>query len=614
MLIDNRRLLKNLNEATYARMQAYEQASSNESSIVVEQARNGYETLAIWHEGKIVQIHSKYDPQREVDTFLQRFPQLADSSHIFIIGIGLGYHIAQIIAENPSVKLTIYEPNEAILFNYLQQNKLTNNISELFVSLHDVKDLEKLAKNFTDETATMVWPSYQRLYVEEIQETQQNLVKLLKHTRDSLGVNVSFQHRWIVNSLLNYPKTIKTSNIISVEYQKVFDDKPVIIVAAGPSLNEELPLLKAIKEEESAYIFAVGSAINALLHANITPHAVFSYDPASMNQLVIQKIKDENITNIPLVFGTSVGCETIMHYPGKLVHMVTSADTLASNILRISPKVIIEDSPSIAVMALQVVKKLNMAPIILVGQNLGYVNDTYYAQGIKYDYFEDSVTEEQKKKMITVKDVHGHDMLTDDSFMRMKHGLEIVIQKYPYGRVINTTKQGAHIQGTEYTTLEEVRETYLTKGNITLAQWVIERPEYPQGLEKFEAIMESYKQMLVDIDISVKLANKIVENYEAKLYNSIDSLILEFNKVFKKVIECDAHQFIIKAGIKVQNQKFKENYKKIDFEKNSKKRAEKFIEISYAYLGSIYEFAAELMQIMRATDWQLKTGKEVTIE
>lgn len=613
MLTDNRRLLKNLNEVTYARMQAYEQALSK-SSIVIEQARNGYETLAIWHEGKLVQIHSKYDPQREVDTFLQRFPQLADSSHIFIIGLGLGYHISQIVAQNPSVKLTIYEPNEAILFNYLQRNKLTNNISEVFVSLHDLKDLEQLAKNFTDKTITIVWPSYLRLYGEEIQETQQNLVKLLKHTRDSLGVNVSFQHRWIVNSLLNYPKTIKTSNIISVEYQKVFDDKPVIIVAAGPSLNEELPLLKAIKEEESAYIFAVGSAINALLHAQITPHAVFSYDPEGVNQNVILKIKEKNITNIPLVFGTSVGCETIMHYPGKLIHMVTSADTLSSNILRISPKVIIEDSPSIAVMTLQVVKKLNMAPIILVGQNLGYVNDTYYAQGIQYKDFENNITEEQKKKMITVKDVHGHDMLTNESFMRMKRGLEITIQKYPYGRVINTTRQGVHIHGTEYTSLAEVRKTYLTERNITTAQWVVEKPEYAQGLEKFEVIMESFKQMLVDIDVSVKWANKIVENYEAKLYNSINSLILEFNKVFKKVIECDAHQFIIKAGIKVQHQKFNENYRKIDFEKNPKKRAEKFIEISYTYLGSVYELAAELIQIMRATDWQIKTGKEVTIE
>lgn len=612
MLTDNRRLLKTINAATYARMQAFEQ-TPNTSSIVIEQARNGYETLAIWHDEKLIQIHSKYDPQREVDTFLQRFDQLTDSPHIFIIGIGLGYHIAQLVARNPSVKLTIYEPNEAILFNYLQKNKLTENILELFVSLHDIKNLEHLAKNFVDKTVTMIWPAYTRLYAEEIQETQLNLVKLLKHTRDSLGLTVRFQHRWMMNSLLNYPKTIKTSNIISVEYQEIFDDKPVIIVAAGPSLNEELQLLKTIKEEGSAYIFAVGSAINALLHAQITPHAVFSYDPTAMNQKVIQKIKDENITNIPLVFGTSVGCETLMHYPGKLVHMVTSADTLTSNILRISPKVIIEDSPSIAVMTLQVVKKLNMAPIILAGQNLGYVNGTHYAQGIQYEGLNLDLPEESEKKVIT-KDVHGNDMITDDSFMRMKHGLEIVIQKYPYGRVINTTTQGAHIHGTEYTPLAEVRETYLTKKNITTAQWVIDKSEYPQGLEKFEAMIENYSKMLADIDASVKLANKLKENYEAKLYNSIDSLILEFNKMFKKVIECDAHQFIVRAGIKVQYEKFIENYKKIDFERNPKKRAEKFIEISYAYLGNVYEFAAELMQIMRATDWQLKTGKEVTIE
>lgn len=74
--------------------------------------------------------------------------------------------------------------------------------------------------------------------------------------------------------------------------QKAFEGKPAIIVAAGPSLSEEFEHLKFIKENGLAYIFSVGSAINALIEHGIYPDAACTYDPKERNQNVIRIIKD----------------------------------------------------------------------------------------------------------------------------------------------------------------------------------------------------------------------------------------------------------------------------------------------------------------------------------
>lgn len=608
MLTDNRVLLKQLNELTYNRIVAFEKDTAP-SKIIVEASRNGSDTLAVIKDGKPLYVNSKYDPQKEATTIIEQYNELDQYEHIFLIGIGIGAHIEQLIQQFPLKKFTIYEPEIAILTNFLSRFKLMKNINQIFTSLHDISDFDSLAKDFSEATLTIIWPSYMRLYEQQIKDMQKDLVRLLQETRDSLAINVGFQQRWIVNSIFNYPKVLASSNIISKEYQNLFEDKPAIIVAAGPSLNEDLPLIKEIKEEGSAYIFAVGSAVKALLNYDIVPHALFSYDPLPENEHVLQEIRERNITDIPLVFGSSVGFETVENYPGKLVHMLTSADTLSQNLLRVPPSKVIVDSPSIAVMTLQVLKKLNMNPIILAGQNLGFLEKVRYADGINYEFIDSVLTDEEAQNGTFIKNVENEDMLTNSGYIKMKTSLESTIINFPYGRVINTTKKGASIKGADFIPLEEVREKILEENNIVQSDWVIDFDKYIDGNKKFDEIFNDYHRMQINLEKAVTLANKVKTNYEAGMYSQISADILEFNKVFKKVIESKSHQFIIKSGLKVQNEKFTDRFKTIDFEKNQKKKGEKFLNITYSYLGSVCMLTGGIFPIIYKINQQLNNVK-----
>lgn len=610
MLADNRVLMRAINNITYNKLLEMEN-SPRSSTIIVEPSRQGADTLAVIIDEKPVYIHSKYNPQKEVDSFIEQLENITDVKHLFIIGIGLGYHLEKLVEKYPRLKITIYEPNVEILSSYLSKHLLNKNIVSIFTDLTEINNIDAFVKDFTEVTHTIIWPSYLRIYEAEIKKMQENLVEILKGARKSLATNVAFQHRWIANSLLNFPKVLETPNIITEKYKQQFKGKPVIIVAAGPSLNEEIEVLRTIKEEGSAYIFAVGSGVNVLLHHGIIPHAVFSYDPTIVNQKVLQRVKNENLESVPLVFGSSIGFETLIDYPSKMVHMITSADKFSTKVLNVPNEQVIEDSPSIAVMTLQVVKKLEMEPIILAGQNLGYLNNVVYGDGVVTSREKNELTDDEIAKRELTKDVNGNDMYTNMGYLDMKRGLEVVIKRYNYGTVINTTKKGAHIEGARFQELSSLKEQMLTQKNIIIEDWVIEELEYTDGIEGFHAMYENYKKMMPNIDKSVKIANDIQSDYEAGIYSKINAQIKEFYKHFRKVVESDSHQAITQPAIKVQNQRFADRYKEVDFEKQPRKKAEKFIEITYAYLGSIYETTKALYPIMQKVQYDLHELQEV---
>ena len=150
---------------------------------------------------------------------------------------------------------------------------------------------------------------------------------MLKNKRSGIRTDYAFQERWILNSMKNFKEVLSTPNIL-LEKKGQFKDKPAILVAAGPSLNEEIENIRYIKDNGLAYIFSVGSAINTLIYHDIYPDAACTYDPTVNNQKVFEKTKERGIKEIPMIFGSSVGYETLVDYPGNKYHMITSQDTV----------------------------------------------------------------------------------------------------------------------------------------------------------------------------------------------------------------------------------------------------------------------------------------------
>ncbi len=248
------------------------------------------------------------------------------------------------------------------------------------------------------------------------------------------------------------------------------ENKPVIIAASGPSLTDEIENLKKIRKENSAYIFAVGSAINILIKNDVYPHATLSYDPGNTQHLNHDILRERDIKTVPLIYGTTVSEKTVNTYPGKKLHLITSQDTTAKYYIEPDPTQVIHDAPSIAVIALQLILKLGMGPVIFVGQNLAYRDNKWYAEGQRKGYEKLNQNHQKKTDIIYVDDVYGNKVSSTTKLLNFKLSIEQIMRTSSSTQFINSTKYGAQIEGSEFMELEKVMDVFLEK-DIVPENW-----------------------------------------------------------------------------------------------------------------------------------------------
>ena len=536
ILIDNINILKSAYPNLWNRLKSLEDAM-NTSSINIEETRRGDKTIWIEKDGKKLYLHSKYNPIREAEAIIAEYEEIDSDTTVIFYGTGLGYHIDLFLQKYPDVDYYIYEPIPELLYTYLSHNSLRKlpslKMKDLILADNEIearKFFNQLIDRASGKYIHVVLSSHKNIFPKEYERFLESFKGTLKDKKSHIGVNLAFQERWILNSMKNFKEVLNTPNIL-LEKKGKFQGKPAIIVAAGPSLNEEIENLRCIKEKGLAYIFSVGSAINTLLYHDIYPDAATTYDPSARNQIVFEKVKEKDIADIPMIFGSSVGYETLIDYPGKKYHMITSQDTVSNYYLKNKDEdsiCIVHDAPSIAVVTVQLLYELGFNPIILVGQNLAYKGKKRHSEGVHYSK---DVTDDEMEKGIWVKDVYGNEVLTNDGFNRMRQQMEYYIKTLPNIKVINTTKGGAHIEGTSFMELKRVIDEYL-KETVVEKDWL-------EG-NKTQYDKEYLRLQSEKMDRAYKRAYKLMDEYY-DILNTIERLIRNqnFNQVEKTYVKLD---------------------------------------------------------------------------
>jgi hypothetical protein len=406
--------------------------------------------------------------------------------------------------------------------------------------------------------------------------------------RSEFHTNLAFEKRWTINSMINFPKVIRTPNILHDVDKSYFKGKPAIIISAGPSLDEEIENLRYIKENKLAYLFAVGSSNKTLIKNQIYPDAVCTYDPQGHNTRVYQEIIEKNIKEIPMIFGSSVGFETVEKYPGLKFHMLTSQDTISSYYLEDKDQTLkrVNDAPSIAVVTLQLLCQLEANPIILVGQNLGYKGEYFYSSGINYGN-KNTLSEEELTHALTVKDVEGNIIYTNQSFLKMKTDMEKYIKHYSNIKVFNTTSGGAHIEGTIYEPLRVLISQLLGQKVVSSAWFTLRRNRYNLDLVK-------ERQRLMDESLTKFRDNvlrwaSIVHNMEKyaneENIQALERQFIKFDSAVKGVIHNKFFKVFIQPMVRVSFDLFIKKIKTARFNKDTLTKAQDIVKASSMFIN-----------------------------
>lgn len=547
----------------------------------LEETKNGQKTIAVSTNGKKNYLHSKYNPLREAETIVSSLEDIDDRSSVLFYGTGLGYHVELLLKEYPSLNYYLYEPVPELLYSFLSNVSIKkmniNRFKGIGTQIGD-STLETFIDRNRDNLKIVILPSHQQIFKEAYQTFEEDFLALLKSKKNSLYTNQSFQKRWVINSLKNFNETLQTPNII-LEKKNSFKGKTAVLVSAGPSLNEEIENLRKIKEEGLAYIFSVGSSINTLIHHGIYPDAACTYDPTVLNQNVFATVKEKNIETIPLIYGTSVGYETLENYPGSKYHMITSQDTVASYFLKNDSTDsinIVNDAPSIAVVTLQLLDILGFSRIILVGQNLGYVGNKSYSEGISYAK---ELTESQLNEGMWVEDVYGNDIRTNETFNSMRLQMENVIATISNKEVINATKSGAHIKGTEFNELSNILETTMTNLIVDEGWLSYTNTQYNQDYlqTKIKKMNRSLKKSIEINQEYIEILEKITKFITSRNYRQAEKLYIKLNSALKKVEKNDFYVTFILPMNRVQYKLLVDSIESLNSEINPKLKGEKIV-------------------------------------
>lgn len=475
-------------------------------------------------------LHSTVDPVQEARDWLARI-ELTDHTAYLILGFGLGYHVQALLEKLP--------PGSHIyVIEYSAQFSLINTVKDSFPDSSWIDDarlgfsvsdeLRELGAALADDmskryinnlTLCRYYPSmflvpefYRRVETELVAKAGE-LFCLNFNNRISLGM------ARIENSWLNVPCILRSPGIKALAGR--FAGIPAIIVAAGPSLNKNIEILK--KCTDRAVVIAAGSAMGALYTQEITPCFLAAVDAELPMYEALEGVVNPDTI---LLASYDVYHKVVSEYPGKKMFIFDQKMITLQGIKYLLPETdLLQQNISVATTALNFALYCGANPIIFVGQDLAYSADAHHAKGVKAGGYSGA---EYQSTLVPGYD--GGEVPTVLQLRDVIQYYESITKLNPSVLFINATEGGARIPGTRQLKLSEVHEQFLQK--IISVDSIID-----EAYSRF--IVPNYTEILkaiLDIRQEIIRMQEVTDTFTAEVLKKIDET-LEWHQE-----ECDRLQ------------------------------------------------------------------------
>lgn len=398
--------------------------------IELEKSKSG--NLTLKYNNKY--IHSKYDPVKEGIQFAEGNKELLNEKIVVVYGLGLGYHIHAIAEKlkDDSV-LYVFEYNEKLIEYCKKVNKdIFNYKNTKIIGNTDSQFLRKFADSLRSVENIII----HKASLETIRESNKllyNLINDFNIMKQHVDMDTEIIKQSEENYKINTENNYKSINEFIEQFKK--SNKPFIIVSAGPSVDNDLSKLKQNREKFN--IISVGSAFRTLVKNRITPDAVVIIDT---KPIVKKQFENLETYNIPLCFSATASRWAVELYNGpKYIFNTSEHDEIKTR-------------GTVAVSAMDIAIKCNAKKIILLGQDLAFINKKSHTSTFEETYgFKDDYTINTKMK--TVKGVNGECLNTTQGYITFKNKIESLIRENPHIKFINCSK-GAYIEGASHVNFE----------------------------------------------------------------------------------------------------------------------------------------------------------------
>jgi hypothetical protein len=461
----NYRLAQKINKLT---------TKKNDFSIISTKDESDY-VLQVEINNKSKLVNSVYSPTR---TAKQKIDGL-DLEYYNLIGVsgfGCGYYIEELINQfNKDSRVVILENRLDILKEVMKYRDLTNifgseNIvifdgtnSDYFINMKQqlkaINYMALLAGNIDFFEMPVLQEKYENAY----KEFQTKFISLMRYLAKVMGNAPGDSLIGIENIFKNIEILLRSQNLETItEYQ----NKPAVCVAAGPSLDKNIDVLKEYQNE--VLIIAADTILERLIDEDIIPDIVGVLE---RGEKPYKYFFEELFNNNKLPPEVTLVGEGVMHketcnrLQGKKV--ITLRDTVYSEswfVRNISGVTGYDAGNSVATLNFSTALSLGCDPIILVGQDLAFgQNGERHTGGTGYDSNIERKISEQE--IVEVEGYYGGKVKARKVWWQFKQWFEYKIEETGV-KCIDATEGGAYIEGSHRMDLSEVAEKYFNSEEL----------------------------------------------------------------------------------------------------------------------------------------------------
>lgn len=449
----NIKIIKERNIVLYEQVQL--QQGRVLDRVMSEASRDGNTYMKVYAGGQWTALNSTYRPLAEADKFAMAYADMELYARLLVFGFGNGYFARALISRNlpkgqetadgmySHTRFAFYEP-EPMLFLYALQtcdlsDILSNPDVEIFVEglngnqlsgwcLNNVSQMNLGAFHFA------ALPKYKVCFADAYERIQHVYEDTIHCIHADTGTKKQLAKQIAKNNYENLRYFYNSRNLKEF-MEKYPEELPFLIVSAGPSLADSLEELREIREH--VFLMAMDSAAKFLLKEGIRPDGIFVIDMGKPVSLFTEEMRD-----IPFFVHTDVNYEVLAHVQPKDIYFVTTNMVYYEGLAlergdRLS---CLDTGGSVATAAFSFAVSLNVKNIVFMGQDLSVSGGSTHILDLQREL--DFYT--------TVKGNEEEALGTFFDFYMYLRWFESHIAKHPDIHVINATKGGACIKGTDY--------------------------------------------------------------------------------------------------------------------------------------------------------------------
>ncbi len=505
---------------------------------------NGFYNLVY----KNTYLHNRQNPLAEAKEIFSMAANSPVAIHL-VYGLGLGY-LFQVASANSVGTVILYEPDLNILKIAFSLVDFSNDILKNNVFISD--NLEKTGeyiykKSNTKNTPLMLTtPAYRDMNTQKFNEMVETLQRMIG--RYNLDLKYTQQKFFpIARTIIqNIPNLIKEPPLSSIK--DFYKGQTAVVVSAGPTLDRNIETIK--KYRDNIVLIVVGTSMKTIAKHGITPDflcIIETYD--SSKQIEGLDLSEVNFITEPF--------SNINLRKFKFKHIYSHisdnmpVNSFWSNIINENTEEYLSKG-TVSYTALNVARILGCSKIVMVGQDLAYIEGQCYSKDSAYKDLECRFNKENNRWEITAKDfdsfadslsnyperekrleaartrlknlnnslyyvtsIKGEQIPTESVYAAFIKPLSEFAQKFNDREFINTSLEGAQIDGYKNMPLEEaLKDTKPISNRNIISDYKFDIADIKNKLKQETVRLKNILEEVKNGQKSVKNLNNDFKRYK----------------------------------------------------------------------------------------------------